>query len=93
MIAVEHKRGNVGLGESAHLPDKEQSRLIVAPIPIIEIASDDEEGSFPFDYLTNEIVECFSRRRPDPLRSASFVTSQPLEGTVEMNVRSVNETE
>ena len=72
MIAVEQEDRNLGLREPAHLANEEETGLVVAPVAVIEIAGDDDEGDLIFDRLADEIVEaprasrceCVRQRRP-----------------------------
>jgi hypothetical protein len=44
MIAVEQEDRDSGLREPAHLFHEKEARLVVAPIAVIEVTSDDDEG-------------------------------------------------
>src|SRR6266849_9548692 len=57
MIAIEQEHRDLSLRETAHLPDEEQSGLVVAPVAVIEIARDDNKGDLLFDRLAYEIIE------------------------------------
>ena len=73
------------------MPDEEQAGLIVAPIAVIEIARDDDEGDLLFDRLADEVVERCARRGADPFGGGALLSGKSLERTVEMNVAGVNE--
>jgi hypothetical protein len=91
MIAVEQEHRDSSLREPAHLPDEEQSGLVVAPVPVIEVTSDDDECDPFFNRLADEVIERDARCGPDSFSGRALLPGQSLERTIEMNVAGVNE--
>ena len=91
MIAVEQEDRNSGLCQPAHLFHEKETGLIVAPIAVVEIASDDHEGHLIFDRLAHEIIERHAGCRSDPFGSGALLPRKSLEGAIQMNVASMNE--
>ena len=77
MIAVKQEDRNPGLREPAHLSNEKESGLIVAPIAVVEIASDNHEGDLIFDRLADEIVKA-----PRGLPFGSVRRRRPADRTV-----------
>jgi hypothetical protein len=77
---------NLRACEAAHLPDEKESGLIVAPVAVVQIARDDDEGDLFLDGQIHQICECQARGRTNEFCRWSLLTGKPLQGTVEMNV-------
>jgi hypothetical protein len=92
VVPIQQKSGNLGPGKPTHLSNEIEPRLIVAPIPVVEVPSNDNERGFLVDHLADQIVKGLPRCHPNPLRSAPFIISKAFERTVEMNVAGMNET-
>ena len=91
MISIEQVDGNTGIMEAAHLTDKKQAGLVVAPIAIIEITRDNEEGNLILDGKFNKLIKSLTRGRADVRRRSSLMPGKPSQRTVQMNIRSVKE--
>src|SRR6266536_285451 len=91
MIAVEQEHRSSSLREPAHLPDEEQSGLVIAPITIIEVTGDDDEGDLFFNRLADQVIEGDARCGPDSFSGCALLPGKSLKRTIEMNVAGVNE--
>jgi hypothetical protein len=91
MIAIEQEDRDSGLCETTHLPDEKKAGLIVPPIAVIEVTSDDDEGDLLFDRLADEVIERDARCGPDSFSGRALLPGKSLERTIKMNVAGVNE--
>jgi hypothetical protein len=66
MIAIEQEDRDSGLCETTHLPDEEQSGLVIAPVSVIEITSDDDECDLFFNRLADEVIKGDARESTAP---------------------------
>jgi hypothetical protein len=60
--------------------------LVVAPISVVQIAGDDDEGDFVFDRLGDEVVKGCASCRANPIGRKSLLSGQPLERAIQVNV-------
>jgi hypothetical protein len=70
---------------------KKKAGIVIAPIAVVEIPGNDDEGDFLFDRLGNEVLESNAGRAADAFGGSALLPGQPLERTVEMDVARVNE--
>ena len=91
MIAVEQEDRDSDLSETAHLPDEKKAGLIVSPIAVIEVTSDDDECDLFFNRSADEVVERDARCAPDLFSGGALLPGKSFERTIEMNVAGVNE--
>ena len=93
MVAVEQKDGNTACRKPAHLPREEKSRLIVAPVTVIEVARDDDKGDILLKRLPDEIIECLTGSRANTFDRSALMPGKPLQRTVEMDIGRVKKAE
>ena len=87
MIAVDEIYRDALFCQSGDLFDEEQPCLIIAPVSVVEIAGDDDEGDFLIDRCVDQIGEGGSGGRPDWRGGGrALLARQPLERTVEVNI-------
>ena len=77
----------------AHLPREEESRLIVAPVTVLEVTRDDDEGDILLNGLPDEIIECLTGSRPNAFDRSAFMPGKPSQRTVEMDIGRVKKAE
>jgi len=90
MIAMQNIYGYVGLLESYQLLKKEQARLVVPPVAVIEVSRDDDKRYTFVERKLHEILKGCTRSYQQFLSGAFIVLSQPAERTVQMDVRCVD---
>ena len=91
VIAIEQIDRNSGLMEAAHLADEKQTRPVVAPVAVIEVAGDDQEGDLLLDGKSHQPIQSFTGGGAYGLRRRSLMLGEPLQRAVQMNVRRVKE--
>ena len=74
-----------------HLPGEEQPCLVVAPVTVVEVPSDDEKVDLLFNCQTDEPVKGLSGSGSHSFGCVTFVASQSLERAVKVNVGGVQE--
>jgi hypothetical protein len=65
------------------LRDEKQSGLVIAPITVIEVASDDHECDLFFNRLADEVIERCARYGPDTFSGRALLPGKSLERTIE----------
>jgi len=74
--------------EPAHLPDKENPRLVVAPVSVIEIACDDDERGLLMQ--SHKVFKRLAGCCTDTVSRAALLPSNAYQRAVEMNVCGVD---
>src|ERR1700730_18703912 len=80
MIAIEQENLNLCLRKPSHLPDEEQTGLVIAPVAVIEIAGDGNEGDLLFDRLAYEIIERRAGSGANAFSGGACWPDSPLSG-------------
>ena len=93
MVAVEQEDRNAGCCEPAHLPNKEKPRLVIAPVPVIEIARDDDKGDLFLQSQADEVLKRLTSRCPNTVSRTALLPSKAFQGAVQMNVCRVDKPE
>jgi hypothetical protein len=84
---LRHRITNAGsLREAPHLAREKDAGLVVAPISVIEVARDDDEGGF----LIDRVADGHSGRRPNAQRGLAVLAGEAFEWVVEMDFCGVN---
>ena len=86
VVAVEQEDRNTGCCEPAHLPNKEKPRLVITPVPVIEITRDDDKGDPFLQSLADKVLKRHASRCPDTVSRTALLPSKAFQGAVEMNV-------
>jgi len=90
MVAVYYVDWDAGLREAADLAREKEAGLVVAPVPIVEVAGNDEEIDIFLDRVADQIVECLTGRGANPRRDLTILAREAFEGTIEMYVCAVD---
>ena len=93
MVAVEQKDRNADCCEPTHLPNKEKPRLVITPVPVIEIARNDDKGDLFLQSQTDEVLKRLTSCRPNTVSRTALLLSKAFQGAVEMNVCRVDKPE
>ncbi len=91
VIAVKQKDGDLCLRQPAHLLHEEESGLVIAPIAVIEVSSDDDEIDLVLDRLIDEVLERGARGGANPFGRSALLSGQSLKGAVEMGLAGMDE--
>ena len=86
MIARDDKGGDLLVPQSPKLPRKIEPGVVIAPVAIIEVAGDHDEIDPLLYSQVDQSLESPARCSSHPLHGSVFITLEPLERTVEMNV-------
>ena len=89
VVAMEQIDGNSRPGQAAHLPDEEEAGPVVAPIAVIEVAGDDQEGDLLLDGKSHQPIQSGPGGGANGLCRGAFMSGQPGQGAVQVNVRGV----
>ena len=73
--------------KAAHLADKKQSGLVVAPITVIKVTRNNKEGDPLLNSKSNELIKSLTCGGANAFRRSSFLSGKPFQRTVQMNVR------
>ena len=77
MIPVNQIQRNVGFAESSNLINKKETSVVVAPIAVVEIPSDQDESDFLLNCQVDEITQGASSGVPNLLDRCSLVLLKP----------------
>ena len=93
VVSIEQEDRSTGCCEPGCLLDEVKPRLIITPVPVIEITSDDDKGDFFPQSLVNKICKRLASRCSDTFSSIVLLPGKSLQGTVEMNICRVDKPE
>ncbi len=93
MVASDQENGNTLIIEPDHLAAEKQSRIVVFPIAIIEIARDQEEIDLLINGQGHQILERPAGGSTEELRGRAIMRFQSPERAVEVWVCCVYEAE
>ena len=91
MVPIEQIHRNSCPVQPTHLADKKQSGSVVAPIAVIKVAGDDQEGNPLFDCESDQLIKSFPGGGANGVSRRTFMSGKAPQGTVQMNICGVYE--
>ncbi len=92
VIAVNDIDGNVTLGQALHLAAKRDKRTQAPVFRIVEISGKDQKVRLRLNRVIDNSLECAQRCRLQLVSKLRRRVGKPAERTVQMQVRSMDET-
>ncbi|OPZ07373.1 MAG: hypothetical protein BWZ10_02837 [candidate division BRC1 bacterium ADurb.BinA364] len=90
MIAPGDEHGNAGVAKPLHLTDEKQARIVVAPISVVEVSRDHDEGNALVQRQVGQVFQRAPRGVAQPLGRRAIVAFQAKQRAIEMNVGGMN---
>ena len=93
VIPPHYEYGNPCVPKESHLSEEEVARVVVPPVTVIEVTSEQQEIDLLGHAILDEILERLACRESHSLGWRAFIALQPAKWTVEVDIRSVDKCE